>query len=245
MTTTGSHDRIALVAGASGAIGEAVLSGLLDRGWTVVATYRSGTPAPRPGVHWIRFDGNSSDDIAQLTSALATINGTLSAVVCTIGKPSSKKTVAETPAWEYGEVFEGNVTAVVRLWHAVHDRAREGSAGLVLLSSDTTSTLRPGNGAYSAAKAGLEALASTMAVEEAPYGVRVNVIAPSLVDSPLAERVLTLKGVTKPGEYYLGLPWGRALTAREVAKVAIDVVTGPHWQYVSGQTIRLAARTES
>lgn len=243
--TTPATDRIALVVGASGAIGQAVLAGFLVRGWDVVATYRTGAPTPLPRVQWIRFDGSAPNDGEHVTNELAAISGTLSAVVCTIGTPSSKKAVAETPPSEYGEVFEGNVTAVVRLWHAIHRRAREASAGVVLLSSDTTSTLRPGNGAYSAAKAGLEALAATMAVEEAAYGVRFNVVAPSLVDSPLAEQVLSLKGVTKPDEYYLGLPWGRALTPHEVAEVAIDVAAGTQWQYVSGQTIRLAARTES
>lgn len=245
MTTAGSDHRLALVAGASGAIGEAVVSGLLDRGLTVVATHRTGAPSPRPGVHWVRFDGSSPDGATHLANEISTISGTLSVVVSTIGMPSSKKLVAETPAAEYAEVFEGNVTAVVRLWHAVHERARAGSAGVVVLSSDTTSSLRPSNGAYSAAKAALEALATTMAVEEAPYGVRVNVVAPSLVNSPLAEEILALKGVTKPGDYYLELPWGRALTPREVAEVAIDVASAVQWQYVSGQTIRLAARTES
>ena len=242
-----SGRRIALVAGATGAIGTAVVELLVQQGWTVVATHLS-TPLTAPAndqVHWIRFDGTTEEDVAHLHERLSDISGTLSAVVFAIGVPSSKKPVAETPPAEYSAVFDGNVTSVVRLWRAVHKRARAGKAGVVLLGSDTTVTLRPGNAAYSAAKAGLEALAITLAAEESPHGVRVNVVAPSLVDSPLAERVLAAKGVPKPEEYYLGLPWARALSTKEVARVAIDVATGVQWQYVSGQTIRLAARTGS
>lgn len=43
-----------------------------------------------------------------------------------------------------GAVYLGNVTSVVRLWQAVHERARQASAGVVLLGSDTTAALRPG-----------------------------------------------------------------------------------------------------
>jgi NAD(P)-dependent dehydrogenase (short-subunit alcohol dehydrogenase family) len=247
MTDQNPGRRIALVAGATGAIGAAVVELLVQQGWAVVATHRS-TSLTAPAndlVHCIRFDGTADEDVAHLHKSLSGISGTLSAVVSAIGVPSSKRPVADTPATEYSEVFEGNVTSVVRLWHAVHKRARAGKAGVVLLGSDTTATLRPGNGAYSAAKAGLEALAATLATEESAHGVRVNVVAPSLVDSPLAERVLAAKGVTKPEDYYLELPWGRALSTEEVARVAIDVATGVQWQYVSGQTVRLAARTGS
>lgn len=240
-----SEQRIALVAGATGAIGAALVDLLVERGWDVVATGRSfEDTSPSEGrVHRIRFDGTADDDVARLEERLSGIAGVLSAVFFAIGVPSSKRPVTETTAAEYISVFEGNVSSAVRLWHAVHKRARAGKAGVVLLSSDATVTLRPGNGAYSAAKAGLEAFAATLAAEESLHRVRVNVVAPSLVDSPLAERVLAAKGVAAPEQYYLELPWGRALSKDEVARVAIDVATGDQWQYVSGQTIRLAART--
>lgn len=245
MTNPERQKPLALVAGATGAIGGAVLDLLVQQGWAVVATHRAATPmAPSDErVRWIRFDGSAEDDHAALERCLASVPGVLSAVFFTIGMPSSKRPVAETPASEYAAVFEGNVLSAVRLWHAVNERARAGKAGVVVLSSDTTVTLRPGNGAYSAAKAGLEAVAATLAAEESRHGVRINVVAPSLIDSPLAERVLAAKGVTAKENYYLQLPWGRALSKEEVARVAIDVATGEQWQYVSGQTIRLAART--
>lgn len=245
MTEQYPEQPVALVAGATGAIGAALVELLVEQGWTVVATQRTITESPSSDgpVHWVSFDGTTEDGITHLKDGLAGIPGTLAAIIFTIGVPSSKKPVAETTAAEYEEVFCGNVTSAVRLWHAVHPRARDGRAGVVLLSSDTTVTLRPRNGAYSTAKAGLEALAATLAAEESQYGVRVNVVAPSLVESPLAEHILAAKGVTAPGQYYLELPWGRALSVEEVARVAFDVATGVQWQYVSGQTIRLAART--
>ncbi|WP_329410725.1 SDR family oxidoreductase [Nocardia vinacea] len=236
--------RLAVVAGASGAIGSAVTSQLAEAGWSVIATYRKHQPDPIHGVTWVRFDGTRDDETEQLRTAIQAALRPVSAIICCIGAPSSKRRIADTPGAEFDAVFASNVTAVVRFWEIVGHSARVGKAGVVVLGSSATETLRPGNGAYSAAKAGLEALVATLAAEEAEHGVRVNLVAPSLVDSPLAESILALKGVTDPVAYYQTLPWGRALTTDEVASVAIDIATTPHWRYASGQVVRLAVRGE-
>ncbi|UGT58819.1 SDR family NAD(P)-dependent oxidoreductase [Nocardia asteroides] len=231
----------AVVAGASGAIGTAVTSHLARAGWEVLATYHR-KPGPATDVTWIQFDGTSAAGSELLRAEFDQDPRPVTAVVCCLGMPSSKRTVAETDPGEFDAVFAANVTAVARLWQAVRGPARAGAAGVVVLGSSTTTALRAGNGAYSAAKAGAEALVATLAAEEADFGVRVNMVAPSLVDSPLAESILALKGVTDPGAYYSSLPWGRALDADEVASAAVDLATAPQWRYASGQVVRLAVR---
>lgn len=232
---------LAVVAGASGTIGEAVVQVLVNDGWAVIGTYRRTQPEPCSGVSWVFFDGAGGERASELQEALKANVQPLRAVVCCVGVPSSKRRIMDTDPDEFDIVFTGNVISVVRLWQAVCSRARQGVAGVVLLGSDTTATLRPGNGAYSVAKAGLEALSTTLAAEEAEYGVRVNLVAPSLVASRLAERVLALKDVSDVADYYRGLPWGRALSPAEVASVAVEIATAPHWRYVTGQVVRLAA----
>lgn len=231
---------LAVVAGASGAIGTVVAGQFASRGWGVIGTYRTKQPEPYAGIAWVPFDGADDQCTAELRETLAADPRPVKAVVCCIGEPSSKHRVADTDPDEFDAVFTANVTAVVRLWQTVCGRARAALAGVVLLGSDTTATLRPGNGAYSAAKAGLEALSTTLAAKEAEHGVRVNLLAPSLVASPLAETVLTRKGVSDAEEYYRSLPWGRALIPDEVAAVAVEIATATHWHYASGQTVRLA-----
>jgi NAD(P)-dependent dehydrogenase (short-subunit alcohol dehydrogenase family) len=231
---------LAVVAGASGAIGAAVVQALTSANWAVIGTYRLHKPEPSPGVVWVPFDGADDECVGELREALAADSRPLNAVVCCIGAPSSKRQIADTEPAEFDAVFTANVTAVVRLWQTVCDRARQAAAGVVLLGSDTTTTLRASNGAYSAAKAGLEALNITLAAEEREHDVRVNLVAPSLVASSLAESVLALKGVTNVEDYYRALPWGRPLTPAEVAAVAVEIATAPHWRYASGQVVRLA-----
>lgn len=234
---------LAVVAGASGAIGGAVAGQFAARGWGVIGTYRTKQPQRPTGIAWVPFDGADDQCTAELRGALAADPRPLKAVICCIGEPSSKRRVADTDPDEFDAVFTANVTAVVRLWQTVCCRAREASAGVVLLGSDTTETLRPGNGAYSAAKAGLEAVSTTLAAEEVEHGVRVTLLAPSLVASPLAETVLARKGVSDVEEYYNTLPWGRALQPDEVAAVAVEIATATPWRYASGQTVRLAVHS--
>lgn len=230
---------LAVVAGASGAIGAAVVDVLGATGWQVIGTCRRSRPESRPGLSWVHFDG-ADEQGTELREAVAATPAPLRAVICCVGAPSSKRRVADTDPGEFDAVFEANVTSIVRLWQGLYECARGGSAGVVLLGSDATATLHAGNGAYSAAKAGLEALGRTLAAEEAEYGVRVNVLAPSLVDSPMAEAVLARKGVGDIVGYYRALPWGRPLSPAEVASVAVEIATAPHWRYASGQVVRLA-----
>lgn len=233
---------LAVVAGASGAIGMAVAERLHASGWAVIGTYRSSQPKPNAGIEWVHFDGVRASGTTELREALGTTARPVQTVICCVGAPSSKRLIADTDPDEFDAVYTANVTTVVRLWRTVAERVREAAASVVLLGSDTTARLSVGNGAYSAAKAGLEALAVTLAAEEAEYGVRVNLVAPSLVASPLAESVLALKGVTNVDDYYRALPWGRPLTTAEVAGVAVEIATASHWRYASGQVVRLAVR---
>lgn len=241
MTSANAEERpLALVAGASGAIGAAVAHQLAAAEWGVIGTFHLHEPAPHPSIRWVPFDGTDENGGDGLRAALDNDSRPLQAVICCIGAPSSKRRITDTEPAEFDALFMVNVTAVVRLWQAACKRARLGAAGVVLLGSDTTATLRPGNGPYSVTKAGLEALTSTLAAEEAEHGVRVNLVAPSLVASPLAESVVALKGVTNLGEYYRTLPWGRPLSVIEVAAVAVEIASAPHWRYASGQVVRLA-----
>jgi NAD(P)-dependent dehydrogenase (short-subunit alcohol dehydrogenase family) len=192
---------------------------------------------------WVTFDAATGEDSTELLAALEAAHRPLRAAFCCIGAPSSKRTISETALPEFTQVFAANALSFITTWQAIAGLARAAGTSVVALSSDAADTARPGNGPYAAAKAALQALVVTLAKEEQIHGVRVNAVAPSLVDSPLAEEVLTRKGVTDRAAYYAALPWGRPLSRQEVAAVALDIATAPHWRYATGQIFPLSART--
>ncbi len=118
---------------------------------------------------------------------------------------------------------------------------RRSQGRVVALSSNTTNVLGPTNGAYTASKVALESVVVTLAKEEASYGVRINALAPSLVESPLADYVLKLKGVRDRKDYISSLPWGRMISRESIADVATSIVLDDSWDYVTGQVIRFAS----
>ncbi|WP_433717108.1 SDR family NAD(P)-dependent oxidoreductase (plasmid) [Nocardia sp. CA-084685] len=237
MTAPGS----ALVVGGSGVLGAEIALLLRDRGHSVVVT--STTPVDRSttaGMELVRFDARDGD-ATSLARAIDSFGQPLNVLVYAAGASSSKARLAETPLAESAELFTINAVGLLAVWRAVCPAARAGKARVLVISSQAAATCTPRNGPYSASKAALEAFALTLAKEEAEHGVRVNVLSPSLIASPQAERVLALKGEHDAESYYRGLPWGRALGVDEVAEAAVNVVCDAAWQYASGQIVRLAA----
>jgi len=218
---------LALIIGGSGAIGTAVVQALARRGFAVICTFHRQQPAAREGnVLWVRFDAEEcvADEVME---AVNLDTRSLRVLIYLAGVPSKKRTITDTSVEEFTRLFQINALGLVTIWRAVANRARESGARVVVVSSDATRSLGAGNGAYTASKVALEALALTLAKEEAPSGVRVNVAAPSLVDSSQAVTILAHQGEMDPSAYYASLPWGRALTVVEVGEVVASIVSVP------------------
>ncbi len=237
-----ASDRFALVAGASGTIGHAIAGRLAAKGWPLLATYRSREPRDSPPrTTWARFDAADDADVDRLRAVAEGQRGSLGALFVCIGAPSSKRRVSDTDLAEFRSAYVANTLSLVAVWHAVCQLARASQTRVVVVGSEAAASSTPGNGPYAAAKSALHALALTLAKEEAEHGVRVNVLAPSLVASAQAEQILKNKGVSDIEAYYRSQPWGRALAPAEVAEVAVTIATDASWAYASGQIFPLVA----
>lgn len=129
-------------------------------------------------------------------------------------------TLAELDLDKWNRVLAVNLTGVLLTFRAAIPHF--GPEGGVLLATGSSTALRPGVGllAYVAAKAGVHAVARSLALELAPRGIRVNVIAPGLTDTPMTRDV--------PGHIERGLdavPLGQLVEPSDVAALAVHLMT--------------------
>ena len=238
----GEAQPLALVVGGSGSIGTAVVDRLPKRGHAVVATYnRQVQPARDGATTWVRFDAEEPETAQAVADAVRNDGRPLKTVIYAVGVGSTKRPVADTPLDEFDRLWRVNAVGFVAVWQAIADLARADAARVVAIGSEAARGAGSSNGPYSVSKAALENIVLTLAKEEATHGVRLNLVAPSLVASPMAETMLAHKGIATPRDYYAALPFGRALDPGEVAELVVDVATAECWRYASGQVVRLTA----
>lgn len=139
--------------------------------------------------------------------------------------------LAETTAADWDLVFAANLRGHFLIAREALPTMAEGGS-IVFMSS--TAGLRPGSRipAYDASKAGLIGLCRHTALEGARRGVRANVVAPGLIDTPIGR----LASVGRPSRDRTPIPLGRQGTAWEVAAATVFLLS-PQASYITGQTL--------
>lgn len=212
--------RRAWVAGATGGIGQACVRRLTTDGFDVHPSDRPGEDVTLPEV---------ADQVAKRPDGQR-----FSAVVYAVGM--SGRRLGDGPVGSctddgWAEVIRVDLTSAFLVLRAALRHAADG-ASIVLIGSALASSLDPDflTAAYRVAKAGLVPLVEAAAYEGAARGIRVNIVAPGLVETPMAARALADPAIS--GRFAELMPLtARPATADEVA-AAVGWLAGPE----SGQT---------
>jgi glucose 1-dehydrogenase len=106
---------------------------------------------------------------------------------------------------------------------------------MVFISSPHAYMAMPGAMAYNMAKAGLDQMARTAAVELAEYRIRVNVVHPGWTDTPGERKFFFEDELAQHGAK---LPWGRLASADDIANGVVFLVH-PHSDYITGATLSI------
>lgn len=107
-------------------------------------------------------------------------------------------------------------------------------AAIIHISSIHAYAVRAGGADYCAAKGGLSNLVETLAIEEAPHGIRVNAIEPGMILTPMNARAQTDEVYRRMLEQ--NIPLGRAGDPREVAALAVFLASAQA-RYITGARI--------
>jgi NAD(P)-dependent dehydrogenase (short-subunit alcohol dehydrogenase family) len=175
-------------------------------------------------------DVGDPDACDRLIDESAGALGGLDGIVLNVGIGGGVRLEGTTP-----EVWDRVLAVSVRSHFLIARRALpllgEG-ASVVFISS--VAGLRPGSmiPSYDTSKAALLGLCRHVALEGARVGVRANVIAPGLIDTPLGR----LASAGRPGRERTRIPLGRQGTAWEVAQAALFLLSGES-SYITGQTL--------
>jgi NAD(P)-dependent dehydrogenase (short-subunit alcohol dehydrogenase family) len=182
--------RAALVVGAASGIGEAAAHGLAAFGARVIAADVNLNKAEKVAAEIAAQGGQAQAiamdirDSASIASALAG----LGAVDVLVSTPSInvRKPMLEISDEEFDRVIALNLKGTFMLLKAVaRGMVERGRGSIIVFSSIRSEVVEPGQGVYAATKAGMRQMVRALAAEVGPRGVRVNAIAPGVVETPL------------------------------------------------------------
>jgi 2-keto-3-deoxy-L-fuconate dehydrogenase len=149
--------------------------------------------------------------------------GRLDLVHANAGIGAARKAV-DLSTDEWRRVLDVNLTGAFLFARAgLAELTRQGRGSIVITSSPHALATHGATGPYAASKAGLLALTRSLAVEAAPYGVRVNAVVPGAIDTPMVRRFIA--AATDPWaveQQFASLsPLGRMGRADEVAECVL------------------------
>lgn len=240
--------RTALVTGGSRGIGRAIALGLATDGADVAVNYRKDEDAARNTVAEIEKLGRrarayraSVDDRAAdeaMVTAVIDEMGPVDILVNNAGIASRGQSVVKTEFAEIDRVVGTHAFGAFHLCQLLIPQMRERDrADIVMISSAATQHWAGWSSPYNMAKAALEALAFGLAKEEQRNGIRVNVVAPGLVETEMGRRLVKgAAGVEDIRTLDAASPFGRVCQPEDVANVVRFVVSDAAG-YVSGQRI--------
>jgi len=186
-------NKVAVVIGAGSGIGQAAAVGLARQGARVVcADIRKD--AARETANIIGGEGAAVDiangeDVRSLLRGVATRLGGLHVVVSTPGI-NVRKTILNYSSEEFDRVIAVNLKGTFHvLREAGAIMAGAGGGSIIAFSSIRSQTVEPGQGVYAATKSGIVQMVRTLAAELGSRNVRVNAVAPGVVETPLTKPI--------------------------------------------------------
>ena len=226
--------RVVMVTGGSRGVGRGITEAFVDSGATVVTCSRSEAEAV--GDRHVVCDVRSEESVRGMVDGLVASYGRLDVVVNNAGGAPYALAADASPRF-HAKITELNLLAPLLLSQVANEVMQRQAHGGAVVNISSVSALRPspGTAVYGAAKAGLDSLTRSLAVEWAPK-VRLNAIDVGLVRTEQSH--LHYGDDDGIAAVARTVPLGRMADPRDVGNVAVFLAS-PLAGYVSGATIQV------
>jgi NAD(P)-dependent dehydrogenase (short-subunit alcohol dehydrogenase family) len=226
------EERVVIVTGGAAGIGAACSLAFADEGAVTYVLDRSETACHELGrtaeergvtVHVRQGDVTDEDAVRSIVAEAMREQGRLDVMHANAGIEWMKG-IADTTHEDWSRVLDVNLTGIyLATRYALIEMIAARRGAIVITSSPHAFNTVPDAGAYAASKGGTLALTRALALEGAPYGVRVNALVPGSIDTPMLRREAA--GAPDPErqlERFGAIhPLGRLGRAEEVAEAAL------------------------
>ena len=238
--------KIAIVTGAAGGIGQGCAVELARCGADVVVNGRSGGTSPVATCQQIESLGRKATpieaDVFDRSACEQLVSQALEAVGridILVSNPSSgwRCPFLEFDPDEFERNIKGTLNAGFHMAQLVarHMVERGGGGKIVFISSVHAEVPYQPSVSYNAAKAGLNHMTSSIAVELFKHRINVNVINPGWIDTPGERRDFTEEQIQREGQK---LPWGRMGTSADIGRAAAFLASDDA-DYITGTMLRV------
>lgn len=234
--------KVALVTGASRGIGRACALRLARDGFTVVVNYAHSAKEAEAVLAAIRENGGDGmiyqadvskpDDVKRMMRDVAKTYGQIDVLVNNAGIVRDEYVLMLNPN-TLDACFDLNVKGYFYCaQQAVLKMFRRKCGAIINMSSVSGILALPGQSVYGATKGAVNTMTATMAKELAPYGIRVNAVAPGFIETEMLDALPP----EKKEEYLNAIPMHRLGSVEDVAGV-VSMLASDDAAYITGQVI--------
>ena len=240
-------DRVAVVTGAAQGIGQATALRLASEG-ARIAVVDVDAERAAPVVERIAAAGGQAVAYACDVSAREQVDATVEAVISRFGRVdilvnnagiTRDNLVFKMSDDEWDPVLDVNLKSVFLFTRAVQRHMVEARYGRIVSLSSRSALGNRGQANYAAAKAGIQGLTATLAIDLGPFNITVNAVAPGYVATPMTDATARRVGSTPEERQRIAAestPLRRVAQPEEIASV-IAFFASDDAAYVSGQTL--------